>query len=67
MAKKQQYVLAARALGYSRTRVMPRHIRPAPSRGDHSPMVDAIGNIILAAALSFLGLGVQPPHQSGAR
>jgi len=28
VAKKQQYVLAARALGYSRTRVMLRHILP---------------------------------------
>jgi len=62
VAKKQQYVLAARALGYSRIRVMFRHILPNTA----SPviifsMVDAVGNIILAASLGFLGLGAQPP------
>lgn len=62
VAKKQQYVLAARALGYSRTRVMFRHILPnTASAVIIFSMVDAIGNIILAAALGFLGLGVQPP------
>ncbi len=62
VAKKQQYVLAARALGYSPVRVMFRHILPNTA----SPviifsMVDAVGNIILAASLGFLGLGAQPP------
>jgi peptide/nickel transport system permease protein len=62
VAKKQQYVLAARALGYSRARVMLRHILPnTASAVIIFSMVDAIGNIILAAALGFLGLGVQPP------
>jgi peptide/nickel transport system permease protein len=62
VAKKQQYVLAARALGYSRTRVMFRHILPnTASAVIIFSMVDAIGNIILAASLGFLGLGAQPP------
>jgi len=62
VAKKQQYVLAARALGYSNTRVMLRHILPnTASAVIIFSMVDAIGNIALAAALGFLGLGVQPP------
>jgi peptide/nickel transport system permease protein len=62
VAKKQQYVLAARALGYSRTRVMLRHILPnTASAVIIFSMVDAIGNIALAASLGFLGLGVQPP------
>jgi len=62
VAKKQQYVLAARALGYSRTRVMLRHILPnTASAVIIFSMVDAVGNIILASALGFLGLGVQPP------
>jgi peptide/nickel transport system permease protein len=51
VARRQQYVLAARTLGYSRTRIIVRHILPN----------DAMGNIILAASLSFLGLGVQAP------
>jgi peptide/nickel transport system permease protein len=62
VAKKQQYVLAARALGYSRARVMFRHILPnTASAVIIFSMVDAIGNIILAASLGFLGLGAQPP------
>jgi peptide/nickel transport system permease protein len=62
VAKKQQYVLAARALGYSRLRVMARHILPnTASAVIIFSMVDAIGNIILAASLGFLGLGAQPP------
>ena len=62
VAKKQQYVLAARALGYGRLRVMLRHILPnTASAVIIFSMVDAIGNIILAASLGFLGLGVQPP------
>jgi peptide/nickel transport system permease protein len=62
VAKKQQYVLAARTLGYSRTRVMLRHILPnTASAVIIFSMVDAVGNIILAAALGFLGLGAQPP------
>jgi peptide/nickel transport system permease protein len=62
VTKKQQYVLAARALGYGRTRVMFRHILPnTASAVIIFSMVDAIGNIILAASLGFLGLGAQPP------
>jgi peptide/nickel transport system permease protein len=62
VAKKQQYVLAARALGYGSFRVMFRHILPnTASAVILFSMVDAIGNIILAASLGFLGLGAQPP------
>jgi peptide/nickel transport system permease protein len=62
VAKRQQYVLAARALGYGRLRVMFRHILPNfASAVIVFSMVDAIGNIILAASLGFLGLGAQPP------
>jgi peptide/nickel transport system permease protein len=62
VAKKQQYVLAARTLGYGRVRVMLRHILPnTASSVIIFSMVDAIGNIILAASLGFLGLGAQPP------
>ncbi len=62
VAKKQQYVLAARTLGYGRLRIMLRHILPnTASAVIIFSMVDAIGNIILAASLGFLGLGAQPP------
>jgi peptide/nickel transport system permease protein len=62
VAKKQQYVLAALALGYGRLRVMLRHILPnTASAVIIFSMVDAIGNILLVAALGYLGLGAQPP------
>jgi peptide/nickel transport system permease protein len=62
VASKQQYVLAARALGYSPLRVMFRHILPNTAEAVIIfSMVDAVGNIILAASLGFLGLGAQPP------
>ena len=62
VAKRQQYVLAARALGYGRLRVMLRHVLPnTVSAVIIFSMVDAVGNIILAASLGFLGLGAQPP------
>jgi peptide/nickel transport system permease protein len=62
VARRQQYVLASRALGYSRSRIIFRHILPNVSSAVLVfAMVDAMGNIILAASLSFLGLGVQAP------
>jgi peptide/nickel transport system permease protein len=61
-ARRQQYVLAARALGYGWIRIMFRHILPNVFTAILIfSMVDAMGNIILAASLSFLGLGVQAP------
>lgn len=62
VAKRQEYALAARALGYSHLRIMVRHILPnviAPAI--IFSMVDAVGNILLGSALGFLGLGAQPP------
>lgn len=63
--KTRDYVRAATALGATPARIMIRHILPNVA----SPMVVAatlaVGNIILVeSALSFLGLGVQPPMAS---
>jgi peptide/nickel transport system permease protein len=61
-AKRQEYVLAAKALGYRSRRVMFRHILPnVLSFVLIFAMVDAVGNVLLGAALGFLGLGAQPP------
>jgi peptide/nickel transport system permease protein len=61
-AKRQEYVLAAKALGFRSRRVMLRHILPnVLSFVIIFAMVDAVGNILLGAALGFLGLGAQPP------
>jgi peptide/nickel transport system permease protein len=61
-AKQELYVEAARSLGYSHWRVAARHILP----NIVGPIVvyatlQTGRNVILAASLSFLGLGPQPP------
>ena len=62
LAKGREYVLAAKALGYRHSRVMLRHILPnVVSFVLIFAMVDAVGNILLGAALGFLGLGAKPP------
>jgi peptide/nickel transport system permease protein len=62
VAKRQEYTLAARALGYKNRRVMLRHILPnVVSYVIIFAMVDAVGNIVLGSSLGFLGLGAQPP------
>ncbi|UCG77077.1 MAG: ABC transporter permease [Gemmatimonadota bacterium] len=63
--REMEYVTAARVLGFGRSRILLRHILPNVL----TPVIVAatlgIGNTILAeAALSFLGLGVQPPTAS---
>ena len=63
--REREYVQAAHALGYGPGRVLGRHILPNAL----TPVIVAatlgIGNAILAeAALSYLGLGVQPPTAS---
>jgi peptide/nickel transport system permease protein len=62
VAKGREYVQAAKALGYRHTRVMFRHILPnVVSFVLIFAMVDAVGNVLLGAALGFLGLGAKPP------
>lgn len=61
-AKEETYVLAARSLGASTSRILLQHILP----NIVSPIIVfatvRIGvSILNAAALSFLGLGAQPP------
>jgi len=63
--KELEFVQAAKALGYSNSRIIARHILPnilGPI------LVIAASNfataIIVEAGLSFLGIGVQPPQPS---
>jgi len=63
--REREYVQAARAMGYGSGRILRRHVLPNVA----TPIIVAatlgIGNAILAeAALSYLGLGVQPPTAS---
>jgi len=63
VAKNQEYVLAARALGYGNRRIMARHILPNVfSAALVFSMADAVGNILLGASLGYLGLGVPEPN-----
>ena len=61
-ARNAEYVLSARAAGASDLRVIRRHLLPnVVTVGVIFAVSDAVLNIILGGALSFLGLGVQPP------
>ncbi len=56
------YVVAARALGFSRLRIIFRHTLPSvlPACLIFA-MVDAVGNVLLGASLGFLGIGIRQP------
>lgn len=63
-----EFVEAAGMLGYSHTRILAKHMWPNMA----SPLIALatleIARLIIAeATLSFLGLGVQPPHTSWGR
>jgi peptide/nickel transport system permease protein len=56
------YMQATTALGYSRTRAIVRHGIPNVIRTCFVySTVDLVGNLLLLAGLSYLGLGAQPP------
>lgn len=62
---RQEFALAARAIGARNRRILWKHVLP----NTLSPVIVAatlgIGNVIvLEAALSYLGIGVRPPHAS---
>jgi peptide/nickel transport system permease protein len=62
VAKRLEFVLAARALGYNDLRIMIGHILPnVITPAIIFSMLDAVGNVGLGAALGFLGLGAQDP------
>lgn len=63
--KEQEFVEAARSLGYSNSRIIFVHILPnvtAPIIVNATLLVASA--ILMESALSFLGLGVQPPQFS---
>ena len=62
------YVAAARVLGVPRRRLLTRHILPNIAEPIVLNVTTAIGAALLAfSALSFLGLGVQPPFYDWGR
>lgn len=65
VVREQQFITAARALGGSASRLITSHILP----NVQSPLIVQISlsmgfAILFEAAISFLGLGVQPPGSS---
>ena len=60
--REKQFVLAAQTMGYSTPRVVFRHAIPNLLRPNLVfSMADMVLNILTLAALSYLGMGVQPP------
>jgi peptide/nickel transport system permease protein len=63
--KEREFVTAARALGASDVRLIMRHLLPnALAPVMVSATLGVAGAILTESALSFLGLGVQPPTPS---
>jgi peptide/nickel transport system permease protein len=63
--KERDFVLAARAIGASDSRIIFRHILPnALSPVFVAATFGIAGAILIESGLSFLGLGVQPPDPS---
>jgi peptide/nickel transport system permease protein len=63
--KEREFVLAARALGASDLRIIFKHILPnSLSPVFVSAVLGVAGAILTESALSFLGIGVQPPTAS---
>lgn len=60
--REQQFIMAARTLGYSSRRIVFKHALPHVIRPNmvYAPS-NILGNVLTIAALSYLGLGVQPP------
>ncbi len=63
--KQQQYVTAAKALGYTNFRIILKHILP----NSFAPVIvisaaNFAGAILIESGLSFLGIGAQPPMPS---
>lgn len=63
--REQEFIEAARAMGASNTRIVLRHLLPNVT----GPIIVAVTivvavAILVEAALSFIGLGIQPPDTS---
>ncbi len=62
VAKRQEYVLAAQAAGYSDLRVIVRHILPnVITQAIVFAMSDIVLDILAIVTLGYLGLGIPPP------
>lgn len=65
--KQRDFMLAARSLGYNHARILFIHLLPNALTGSVVfAMSDCVLVLLNGAAVSYLGLGVQPPLASGA-
>ena len=63
--KERLFIIAARARGLSSIRIMLKHVTPHTLNPVIVAATLGVGSAILTeSVLSFLGLGVQPPHAS---
>jgi peptide/nickel transport system permease protein len=63
--REREFILAARALGASPTRILVRHVLPNVAAPALVAATLGIANVILLeAGLSYLGIGVRPPTAS---
>ncbi|MDH4063393.1 MAG: ABC transporter permease [Acidobacteriota bacterium] len=64
-AREREFVLAARAAGAGSARIVARHLLPVAAPAMAVAATLAVGRaILLESALSFFGVGVQPPAAS---
>jgi peptide/nickel transport system permease protein len=62
VAKRREYVLAARAAGLSHRRIIVRHLLPnVITQAVIFSMSDIVLDILVIVTLGYLALGVQPP------
>jgi peptide/nickel transport system permease protein len=62
VAKRREYVLAARAAGLSDRRILFRHLLPNTiTQAIVFSMSDVVLDILAIVTLGYLGIGVQPP------
>jgi peptide/nickel transport system permease protein len=62
VVRERQFISAARTLGLPTSRILLRHASPNVLRPNLVvAMATIVGNILALSALSYLGLGVQPP------
>ena len=60
--REREYMLATKTLGYSHARAIFRHAIPNLIRSSLVySTIDVVGNLLVVAAMSYLGLGQQPP------
>ncbi|MFL5929549.1 MAG: ABC transporter permease [Gaiellaceae bacterium] len=68
VAKRRDYVLAARAAGLSDRRILFRHLLPnVITQAIVFSMSDIVLDILAIVTLGYLGLGVQPPNPDWGR